>query len=471
MAEANPFDKYDVKTSTIEVNPFDKYDTTTPTGEATVQSAVEQQPTPGFFTERAPSNFDIKNVGVGVGIGAGLGTLLGGPVGAVGGGIAGGVSSLAGEIAKTQGASEATQLGTEIIAGGIPSAFKKFGTKALGLISYRGQKLSNMLKITSDEELATLVAKEKTFGSPTFNGLYTTKNSDAVQGVLRNDLTNVGIVVGEDELASSAVRKQLYSNMSSTSPFVKSPEYAQLGDEIAALRTRNLISPKEEANLNKILMNQLNTNPKVAVTANKDILNLIQNGGTYTVEGETKAMISPDAQKILRDQFNKYLERNTGSKGYDLLKNIEQQEFIAASRDSIPTLVATKFSKADDAYKLALANIAKSPEGKIEFAKAVDQHFYQLGETITVAGKQVGKELSPDKLMREFIRLRPAIEESGVMSRPQLEELTRRISSIPKTAENALATKQIADIIRGSMIGAGAAFVSTTERPPQVMPL
>jgi len=474
MAETNPFDKYDVKTSTTEVNPFDKYDTiTSPTGEATVQSAVAQQPSPGFFTERVPANFDIGNVGIGVGIGAGLGTLLGGPgLGtAIGGAIAGGVSSTAGEIAKTMGTSEATQLGTEIITGGLPSAFKKFGTKALGLISWRGSKLSNMLKITSDEEAATLIAKEKTFGSPTFKGLYTTKNSDAAQGVLKNDLTNAGIVVGEDELASSAVRKQLYSNMSSTSPFVKSPEYAQLGDEIAALRTRNLISPKEEANLNKILMNQLNTNPKVAVTANKDILNLIQNGGAYTVEGETKAMISPDAQRVLREQFNKYLERNTGGKGYNFLKNIEQQEFIAASRDSIPTLVATKFSKSDEAYKLALDNIAKSPAGKLEFAKAIDQHFYQLGETITVAGKQVGKELSPDKLMREFIRLRPAIEESGVMSRVQLEELTRRISSIPKTAENALATKQIADIIRGSIIGAGSALVSTTERPPAVMPL
>jgi hypothetical protein len=469
MAEANPFDQFDkVTTPTTEVNPFDAI---TPTPTATVQSAVEQQPTPGFFTERAPANFDIKNVGVGVGIGAGLGTLLGGPIGAIGGGIAGGVSSAAGEVAKTMGTSEATQLGTEIIAGGLPSAFKKFGTKALGLISWRGGKLSNMLKITSDEELATLAAKEKAFGSPTFKGLYTTKTSDAVQGTLKNELTNAGIQVADDELASTAVRKQLYSNMSSTSPFVKSPEYAQLGDEIAALRTRNLISPKEEANLNKILMNQLNTNPKVAVTANKDILNLIQNGGAYTVEGETKTMISPDAQRLLREQFNKYLERNTGSKGYDILKNIEQQEFIAQSRDSIPTLVATKFSKLDEPYKLALANIAKSPDGRIEFAKAIDQHFYQLGETINVAGKEVGKELSPDKLMREFIRLRPAIEESKVMSRDQLENLTRRISGIPKLADKALATKQIADIIRGSLIGAGAAFVSTTERPPQVMPL
>ena len=60
MADVNPFDQFDtVTTPTTEVNPFDAI---TPTVPATVQSAVEQQPTPGFFTERAPGEFDIKNV-------------------------------------------------------------------------------------------------------------------------------------------------------------------------------------------------------------------------------------------------------------------------------------------------------------------------------------------------------------------------------------------------------------------------
>jgi len=367
------------------------------------------------------------------------------------------------------GTSPATQITTELIAGGLPSAIKKFGTKALGLVTWKGERLSNMLKSTSDEEFAALVAKEKTFGSPTFKGLYSTKNSDLTQSALKSDLLNSGVQVADDELASVAVRKQLYANMKANNPFVKSTEYAELGDEIAALRARKLISPIEERNLEKILKNQLNTNPKVANTANQDILNLIQNGGTYTVEGQTKAMISPDAQRVLRDQFNKYLERNTGKKGYDYLKGIEQQEFIAASRDSIPTLIATKFTKLDEPYKLALNNIAKSPEGKMEFAKAIDQHFYQLGETIEVAGKQVGKEISPDKLMKEFIRLRPAIEESGVMSRPQLEELTRRISGIPTMADKVIAKKYFTDIMRGAIIGAGASEVSSTK--PIIMPM
>ncbi len=45
-------------------------------------------------------------------------------------------------------------------------------------------------------------------------------------------------------------------------------------------------------------------------------------------------MMSPDAQRVLRDQFNKYLERNTGKKGYDYLKGIEQQEFIKVANDA-----------------------------------------------------------------------------------------------------------------------------------------
>jgi hypothetical protein len=105
----------------------------------------------------------------------------------------------------------------------------------------------------------------------------------------------------------------------------------------------------------------------------------------------------------------------------------------------------------------------------MEFAKAIDQHFYNLGETVEVAGKQVGKEISPDKLMKEFIRLRPAIEDSGVMSRVQLEELTRRISGLPAMADKVLSKKYISDIIRGSVIGAGASQVSSTA--PIVMPM
>ena len=470
MAEANPFDQLETTAPTIEVNPFDKFDKL-PTAElATVDSAIEQATPSGFFDPTAPQDFSIKNVAVGAGIGAGIGTLIGGfPFGTLGGAISGATGTTGGEIARTQGASPSTQLISELGAGGLPSAVKKFGTKALGLVTWKGERLSNLLKSTTDEELAILATKEKTFGSPTFKGLYTTKNSDLTQSALKSDLLNSGIQVADDELASAAVRKQLYATMKANNPFVKSTEYAELGDEIAALRARKLISPNEEKNLEQILKNQLNTNPKIANTANKDILNLIQNGGTYTVEGETKAMISPDAQRVLRDQFNKYLERNAGGKGYNFLKNIEQQEFIAASRDSIPTIVATKFTKLDEPYKLALNNIAKSEEGKLEFAKALDQHFYQLGETVTVAGKQVGKEVSPDKLMREFIRLRPAIEESGVMSRPQLEELTRRVSSIPSMVDKELSKKYLTDILRGAIIGAGASEVSSTK--PIVMPM
>lgn len=470
MAEANPFDQLETTTPTVEVNPFDQFDKLPEAPPATLESVIEQTTPSGFFDPTAPQDFSLKNVAVGAGIGAGVGTLIGGfPFGTLGGAVSGATGTGAGEVARTMGTSPATQITTELIAGGLPSAIKKFGTKALGLVTWKGERLSNMLKSTSDEEFAALVAKEKTFGSPTFKGLYSTKNSDLTQSALKSDLLNSGVQVADDELASVAVRKQLYANMKANNPFVKSTEYAELGDEIAALRARKLISPIEERNLEKILKNQLNTNPKVANTANQDILNLIQNGGTYTVEGQTKAMISPDAQRVLRDQFNKYLERNTGKKGYDYLKGIEQQEFIAASRDSIPTLIATKFTKLDEPYKLALNNIAKSPEGKMEFAKAIDQHFYQLGETIEVAGKQVGKEISPDKLMKEFIRLRPAIEESGVMSRPQLEELTRRISSIPAMADKVIAKKYFTDIMRGAIIGAGASEVSSTK--PIIMPM
>lgn len=424
----------------------------------TVQSAVEQNAPPSFIEDiiapqpRRP--FQAGNIIPDVLIGAGIGSVFPG-VGTIGGGIAGAASGLTGEFLRSMGRSKAEVFTGELLGGFAEGAVKKLGSKAISLIDYKTGKAADLMKkVSSDEERAILNAKTKVFGPSTFEGLYTTKNSDALQNTLKGQLNELGVVVDEGKKASDIIRTNLYKDMSNSRPFVKSTEYAELGDEIAALRARNLISPKEEANLEKILKNQLNTNPKIAATAQQDIINLIQNGGTYTVEGETKAMISPDAQKVLRKYFDNYLETYTGSKGYKILKDIEQQEYIAAARDSIPTLVDSQFKKIDKPFMAALENIAQSPEAKNEFISAINQHFLKLGNLTTKGGKEFGTEATLDGLKKEFNRLRPALEETGVFTRDQIIDLRQKLYTLPKEVSKEKIKQIFIDPLMSAAVGA-----------------
>ena len=420
-----------------------------------------------FFTKPTEEqDFSLGRVATSTVLGAGTG-LLGGPFSEVtvpGGAVAGLASGLAGEFGRMSGAPEGVTFVLEAGAGAVPEIGAKLAKSAAGkvVLPYSGKTLASMIPESKGEMKAALVAKEKMFGKPIFSGMSSTEASDTTQATLKETLGNQGFIFGQGEKASEAIRNNIYSDMAdltkSKKPFASSVDFKTLTQDVQALKQRGLISPTETANLNRILKNQTSKVPGVAEKANQDIINLIQNGGSYTVEGETKKMISPDAQKALRESFNNYLESNTGKRTYDILKSAEEQEFISAARDSIPTILKSGFRGGKKEYIAALENIKKSPEGKSEFAKAVTQHISQLNESIDVkTGKIIQKEINPDKMISELARLKPAITRSGVMTDAQFATLENQIKALPQSISKEKRAALIKLLAQKTLSGAASA--------------
>ena len=233
MAGKNAFDEFDtVTTPTVEViptekavNPFDEF---SPIIQPSVESArpVEapsflQQVNPvnsplyrEFMSPTDPKAFNVNNVLLGTGVGVGVGA-FGGPVGAVVGGLEGGISSIGGEIQRQRGASLATQLGTEaILGGGVQAAWKWGAKKALGLLPLKTRTVTNeLVNDIPKEEEAIYLAKQKQFGPSKMESLYSTKNIDETQNILRGQYGASGVDIPVDRNVSDFLRDKLYSNL------------------------------------------------------------------------------------------------------------------------------------------------------------------------------------------------------------------------------------------------------------------
>lgn len=477
----------------------------------TVQSAVEQNAPPSFLEDiTAPQPrrpFQVGNIVPDILIGAGIGSVLPG-VGTIGGGVAGAASGLTGELLRSMGRSKAEVFTGELLGGFAEGAVKKLGSKAISLIDYKTGKAADLMKnVSSDEERAILNAKTKVFGPSTFEGLYTTKNSDALQNSLKSQL---GTSIDNPMKASSIIRDSLYNDLKALKSevnvttqkipaeydsfgmlktpekvvtkvqpnvFFNSPEFKELREKLTDLKARDtkLVDDADIGYVFRKFKNELN--PKVKVEdAHQDIINMIQNGGVYVAKDapkDIKVSISSTTQDEVRKAFNKFLERNLGEQKYNVLKNVEQQEIVAAARDSIGTIVDTQFKKLDKPYINALENIAKSPEAKADFVKAVNQHFLQLGKITTKGGKEFGTEATLDGLKREFIRLEPAFNETGVLTKPQITELRQKIYQLPKEVSKEKIKQLILDPISSALAGTAAAELTRGTRGlySSVMPM
>lgn len=473
----NPFSKY--TTPTVEVtptnseeNPFLKYSSpsvesarpieTTPITEQInpLNSPLWQQfTTPSGETQE----FNPVNVAIGTGLGVGTGFLYGGPYGAALGGGTGLVSSIAEEYARSTGESPAVQLLAGIGGGTLADLGLKYGSKAVGTFLPKILGFNKTLENEFVQNKIALKSKEKVFGKPTFAGMATTETSDLVKN---NLMQRTGIIPNEGEKVSDVIRKGIYEDIGKSTPFVKSPEYQELMIDLNALLKRpGKASEGAIKNMNQILRNQADPDPLIAKTAAEDINNLIQRKGSYNLEGETKTLISSEMQNTLRDKFNKYLERVTsrsvdGNKvGYNYLKDIERQEFIAEAKDSIPTILNTGFRPGTEAFDSAVNTLKYTTEGKELFANAVKQHFYNMGK---VAGelpasvkvspiakaKEVGLSVDSSKMMTELNRIQKALKDTGLMPIETYQKLRTDIAKIPKE----VAANQRAQLV-GELIG------------------
>lgn len=464
-------------------------------------SAVERaaaSPDSWFTSPTIPQEFSGKRVLESTGYGAGIGAALGAPTGlgvvpgAVAGGFSGLASGIGGEFARMSGAPQSAILATEILSGGLPTLTKNILAKGLTAFPGRSKSLAQLFESPQVEREINTELRTMMFGKPKINVNYTTENtlatqenlrqnflgetvetlgtteptkkvSDILRGRLYDTLKNLKdqstIVIEETPARFDSLRMQIAPATSKVSKvpnvFINSPEYKQLSSQLIDLRKRNLLTASEFKNLRTTLAEDLSTRPGVAENASQDILNLIQNGGVYTVQkkgGEaiTQQKIPEEARKLLKEQFDNYLERTVGGKQYEILKQAEKAEFIAKARDEIPAILETGFKYGSAEMDEVLNSIKNSPEGRKDFSEAVMQHLYNIPDA--------------KKMVSEFNRLRPALIESKVFTPKEVAGIYTKIKSFEPIKDQAVKRKQLQNAIVFPIIGAQSAEMAQPNR-------
>jgi hypothetical protein len=381
------------------------------------------------------------------------------------GGLLGLTSGLAGETARSMGASPASAFLAETLGGLGTNVAAKGATGLLALVpSWRVRQVVKSLPGGRVAENARNVVGEKMFGKDTFNLFNTTENSEATQLALKQqifgqDLTKLGTNI--DRKASDILREQLYSSTKnlkqSGNTFSTSPEYTALIDDARALMERGQMNKDEFNNLQKIIRLELSKNPKVEPFAQQDMLNLIHNGGVYTVskkgaEVETKTKIPEGAREKLKERFNEFLQRNLGNKQYEVLKGAERQEFIAEARDALPTLLNEGFKFGTPEFTKIINLVKQSPEGKKDLMGALNQHLNSIED--------------PQKMLKEWQRIAPGLRELGVLDRQGTADIMKKVSELPKNVGALTRRKNLQNIILFPSVAATGAELQTNDKIP-----
>jgi hypothetical protein len=463
---ANAFDEFDTQPTG---NAFDEFAATVNAPKtATDILTYPKTPWERFTSPTTPEPVSGKDILMGVGVGTGLGaaigspTLLGAPVAATVGGVTGGLSTLAGEVARAQGASPAAQLTAETIAGlGLNLVGMGAKSAAKQLLPWRERAIARMLPGKS-EEAAVQKVGQRMFGKDTYNAMYTTENSQATQQALKEQIFGKEAValgqIDETTKASSLLRDRFYKNLDklqdSKVAFRTSPEFKTLEDDLMGLLERpGMLDKKEISIIKKITGNTFSARPDVKEKASQDLLNLIQNGGLRPSKefGKQEVLIGKEAQDLLKKRFDEYLMRNVGEKQYSVLKQAERQEFIAEARDAIPALFAenAKVVRGSPEWKAVLESVANSPEGKKDLIGAFNR---------TIAGMDDLKKI--EKVYYDVI---PALRASGAVDMKQSAEILAKIKAIPKEASKELQLSNIKKALLFPSIGTTAANIGSDQ--------
>lgn len=434
-----------------------------------------------------------KRVGLATAEGAGLGALSFTPTGVGIGAASGFASGVAGEFARMQGAGdlqrgaiEATAgLGTEIIPMAARSGLKivlPLSTKAGGARATAYESSSGLVS-GKIEDLSTRQTQVKLFGKPSLSTQMDNKNFLSTQAELRQkylgeDAFNPS-VIPEGYTVSSKLRQDLYDQLKKTqgtittqrkipatydefriqktpekiitekkpNVFYNSPEYKELLVEIGNLAKRPEKAPgRDRANLIQIIKNETDSSvPKEAAV--DDLINLIQNGGAFEKgkigqESNIVTLITPDMQATLREKFNKYLNRTLGEEKYNILKNVERQEFIAKAKDEIPFLLNSNWRRGTEEYKRAILTASSDPATKALYAKAYLQHLSNP------------KFDSTQKLIAEHKALGKTLIDAKIITPKQEADILQSINKFDKTKSSKMTTNTILSLISTPLIGA-----------------
>lgn len=411
----------------------------------------------------APERFNpaesAKRIGTSTALGGVIGTVL--PVVGTGAGAVGGlVGGTAGEVARTIGTSDLVRFGAEMLGGEIPVVAGPVARAVKGAVSASNYRAGRVLSVFENDKLerkAIQETKEKLFGKSEAPIYYTTKNFDDTQVKLQQEFLPPNLVnIGVTDPVSTIVRKDLYKTMreGTAIPFVKSTEYKSLLDDLNVLKAQGdeYADDKMIKRLNQKLSLEVSPNTKAKDTFEQNLLNLIQNKGSYrNAEGNTTEVINDKVQDALRKRYNEYLESQVGSQKYNVLKQVEVQEGIAKARDAIPTIVNTKFRYGKDDFDKALNFLNKTPEARNEFVKALNGHFASIDDAATMSS--------------ELTRLRPALIESKILSPKEVADIYKKIDSFDPKVNKTMKIDFMKSLLLGPLTAATSSEVYEGKNP------
>lgn len=405
-----------------------------------------------------PQPFSFGNIAKDVAIGVGLGALYTGPTagaGAVigaGAGLAGGTLA---ELARSTGQAPLTQVVAGALGGEIPVVAKVSGKGVLKAFDWKKGRIAEEISdLTPKQSFEILKAKKDLYGDMIVDKLYTTEKSDILQNELRQKFPEIEFK--PNEKASTTLRQKLFDDVSKNNNFLQSPEYQELTRDIKVMQEVAEGTKGDLAIITKIFNAQKSQFPEAREKAPKSILNLVQSGGKFkSKKGETEQLISEEAQTALKNRFEQYLERTAGKNSYQELKSVEALEFGALAEDAMNTLKQTNFKFADKGQQeQILSSLKNSPTGGETFKKAFTEYLGTLKDETAMKAA--------------FNRMRPVMDDLGVLSRAQQEDIYKRVIDFEKTVAKNKKAQVTKDLITGALVGGQSPVTSQQlNRPVQ----
>jgi hypothetical protein len=463
----------DLYTPTVNVTPTEPTQTEQPT-----------QTKPGGYTASDADKFKLSTYGeidpdkvaLATEIGAGITTILApelraGRIGidvignvlkrAFGGGVTSGFGAYAGEsykVGQPQNAeTDLEALGVELVASGGLSIGMEAAKRAPAVLNFIPgvSKITGALKtVTGGTTEAETWLKNIAFGPQTLKG-GTSTNTFRIgnEQANRTYLSDMGIQVGKDELATDATRnllkKEVDDYYKAGVGFYKSKEKDALFSELEQGVKNGSVTRQEYVDLRKFLSSQSTNLKEDATRFSSDLLNLAQQSkGQYG-----KIPLGETAQDLVTKHLDNYFMTYTNKPLYSTLKKVEADRYTAEARDSIPTLIKGGFPS--DVSERAMFNLKRSESGTQDFKVAIGSYF---------------KTLPDNKLIEEFNRLEPILIKTKIVPMDEINAIKKGINlaKSPFAKTGALTGVALKDAI---VSGISSGLATTQQNKLKVAPV
>jgi len=388
-------------------------------------------------------------------------------------------SMAAPEISTAMKASPGLVRGLEGLTGG--TAASVAGTEA--------QKAGLPQPVQTLAELSSGTAGVK--GTDAFEwGLKKITNTHLAQSIFKRIMPEVMpsqmVKSGIERTAESQVKQKLFGEMAPPVDLGKSPAQTQAFDEIQSQSgmtwdktkydrpskqyleetVKPIINPQRtlssseyadlQAKIDKMGAQALPTDKQLIADVlaegnQQKIFSLAKHGRALPkTDPYGRPINAPELSTEARKMFEETIINTTGGKISPFIKYNEmfRKEKIAEAADAIPRMVsgdqATRMRPAE--IKQYASNIATTDENKQAFATALNQYFRAFK----------GNE---QQMFQKMNELRPILEESKIMNAQQLDDVEKKIASIPQSMKETKRKLMINRIVNSALTSAVGAKV------------